>query len=240
MNEKIRLDKYISSQLGLSRTDAKKTIKSGAVTVNGKSVKNGDMPVDPENDTVSCGGSTIGYKKHVYLMLNKPKGVVSASSSPGDKTVVDLVPEKMKRKGLFPAGRLDKDSTGFVLITDDGEFAHFVLSPAHHIPKTYLVTAVSPLSDSEMTLFKNGVGLSDGVTKPAEISFEKFDGEDRAVYRVTLTEGRYHQIKRMFSALGSGVGELFRIRFGGLELDPDLCEGECRELTSDEVLRITE
>lgn len=238
VNEKIRLDKYVASQLGISRTDAKRMLRSGYVTVNGAVCKAGEKLLSIADDTVECNGKKISYKKYSYIMLNKPKGVVSASRSPEDRTVVDLVPEELKRKGLFPAGRLDKDSTGFVLITDDGEFAHSVLSPTRHVPKTYLVTAVSALSEDSLARFESGVELSDGVTKAARISLKNHDGLGRAVYTVTLTEGRYHQIKRMFAALGSGVAELHRVRFGGLELDKSLLPGECRELLPEELALI--
>ncbi len=235
MSEKIRLDKFVASQTGMSRADAKKAIRGGTVAVNGTAVKNADMTVDTENDTVSMNGKVMSFKKFVYIMLNKPKGIVSASRSENDKTVIDLVPAELFRKGMFPAGRLDKDSTGFVLITDDGAFAHSVLSPSHHVPKTYLVTSSSELTGESMNVFRSGVPLSDGITKPAEIESVGFSCSGLPVYRVTLTEGRYHQIKRMFSCLGSAVVGLHRISFGGLNLDSCLSPGECRELSPDEV-----
>lgn len=239
MSEKIRLDKFISNQTGVSRSETKKLIKKGFAAVNGTAVKNAEFSVDPENDTVVFCGDTLSYKKYIYIMMNKPAGVVSASRSPEERTVVDLVPDSMKRRGLFPAGRLDKDSTGFVLITDDGEFAHSVLSPSRHVPKTYLVTAETELSPENEKKFMSGVELSDGVTKPAKITkTEKYIG-GYPVYEVVLFEGRYHQIKRMFSSLGSSVLGLHRISFGGLKLDESLLPGECRELGSEEVAEIT-
>lgn len=240
MNKKIRLDKFIASQIGVSRTDAKKMIRGGAVTVNGSVEKSADMSVDTSSDTVACGGKPIGFKKHIYIMLNKPQGIVSASRSEDERTVVNLVPAELFRKGLFPAGRLDKDSTGFVLLTDDGSFAHSVLSPSHHVPKTYLVTASDALSKEAMNGFRQGIPLSDGITKPAEIEFAGFSDVDKPIYRVTLTEGRYHQIKRMFSFSGSAVTGLHRISFGGLSLDSGLLPGECRELSPVEVKLIAE
>lgn len=207
--------------------------------MNGTAVKNAEFSVDPENDTVVFCGDSLSYKKYIYIMMNKPADVVSASRSPEERTVVDLVPDSMKRRGLFPAGRLDKDSTGFVLITDDGEFAHSVLSPSRHVPKTYLVTAETELSPENEKKFMSGVELSDGVTKPAKITkTEKYIG-GHPVYEVVLFEGRYHQIKRMFSSLGSSVLGLHRISFGGLKLDENLLPGECRELGSEEVAEIT-
>lgn len=238
MNGKIRLDKFLASQTGLSRTDAKKKIRSGDVTVNGERAKTGDMTVDTQNDTVMLDGDTVGYKKYVYIMLNKPRGIVSASRSDDEKTVVDLVPPTLYRKGLFPAGRLDKDSTGFVLLTDDGEFAHSVLSPSRHVPKTYIVTASKPLSKENTDTFKVGVPLSDGVTKPAFIAEADGFDTDRPVYSVTLTEGRYHQIKRMFAFFGSEVTGLHRVSFGSLPLDKSLLFGECREILPEELALI--
>ena len=239
MNEKIRLDKFISNQTGVSRSETKKLIKKGFAAVNGTAVKNAEFSVDPENDTVVFCGDTLSYKKYIYIMMNKPVGVVSASRSPEERTVVDLVPDSMKRRGLFPAGRLDKDSTGFVLITDDGEFAHSVLSPSRHVPKTYLVTAETELSPENEKKFMSGVELSDGVTKPAKITKTEKYIDGHPVYEVVLFEGRYHQIKRMFSSLGSSVLGLHRILFGGLKLDESLLPGECRELGSEEVAEIT-
>lgn len=239
MNEKIRLDKFISNQTGVSRSETKKLIKKGFAAVNGTAVKNAEFSVDPENDTVVFCGDTLSYKKYIYIMMNKPAGVVSASRSPEERTVVDLVPDSMKRRGLFPAGRLDKDSTGFVLITDDGEFAHSVLSPSRHVPKTYLVTAETELSPENEKKFMSGVELSDGVTKPAKITKTEKYIDGHPVYEVVLFEGRYHQIKRMFSSLGSSVLGLHRISFGGLKLDENLLPGECRELGSEEVAEIT-
>lgn len=207
--------------------------------MNGTAVKNAEFSVDPENDTVVFCGDTLSYKKYIYIMMNKPAGVVSASRSPEERTVVDLVSDSMKRRGLFPAGRLDKDSTGFVLITDDGEFAHSVLSPSRHVPKTYLVTAETELSPENEKKFMSGVELSDGVTKPAKITKTEKYIDGHPVYEVVLFEGRYHQIKRMFSSLGSSVLGLHRISFGGLKLDENLLPGECRELGGEEVAEIT-
>ncbi len=238
--EKIRLDKFLSSQLNISRTDAKKLIKSKTVTVNKESVSKAEFSVDTVCDKVCVGGKEISYKKYIYIMLNKPKGVVSASVSETDVTVVDLVSENLKRSGLFPAGRLDKDTTGFVLITDDGEFAHNILSPAHHIEKEYEVTLEREVSAQEAESFSRGINLGDILLKPASLEFLKFNGEreNKPQYSIVITEGRYHQIKRMFASVGNKVLELNRIRMGGLMLDNSLAPGECRELLNEEVERI--
>lgn len=238
--EKIRLDKFLSSQLNISRTDAKKLIKSKTVTVNGTGVSKAEFSVNTACDKVCVGSKEVSYKKHIYIMLNKPKGVVSASASETDVTVVDLVSESLKRSGLFPAGRLDKDTTGFVLITDDGEFAHNILSPSHHIEKEYEVTLEREVSGDEISAFSEGINLGDILLKPASLDFLQFnkDREDKPQYSIVITEGRYHQIKRMFASTGNKVLELNRIRMGALRLDKSLDLGECRELSDEEVERI--
>lgn len=232
--EKLRLDKFLSQQLAISRTDAKKLLKSGSVTLNGKGVKAGDTQFDAKKETVCVNGKPVEYKKHLYIMLNKPKGVVSASVSPDEKNVIDLVPEELQRNGLFPAGRLDKDTTGFILITDDGEFAHDILSPSKHIPKTYITVLEREVLAEEFALFEEGMELGDIVLKPA--SLKKVA---ELTYEIVITEGRYHQIKRMFAKTGNKVNELRRIKMGSLALDETLAEGECRELTAEEFLLLT-
>ncbi len=238
--EKIRLDKFLSSQLNISRTDAKKLIKSKAVTVNGVNVSKAEFSVDTDSDKVCVASKEVTYKKHIYIMLNKPKGVVSASASDTDVTVVDLVSEEFKRSGLFPAGRLDKDTTGFVLITDDGEFAHNILSPSHHIEKEYEVTLEREVTQEEVISFSRGINLGDILLKPASLEFLRFNEnrENKPQYSIVITEGRYHQIKRMFASTGNKVLELNRIRMGALMLDKSLPEGKCRELSAEEVQRI--
>ena len=238
--EKIRLDKFLSSQLNISRTDAKKLIKSKAVTVNGYGISKAEFTVNTACDKVCVGAKEVSYKKHVYIMLNKPKGVVSASASETDVTVVDLVSENLKRSGLFPAGRLDKDTTGFVLITDDGEFAHNILSPSHHVEKEYEVTLEREVTENEVTSFSKGINLGDILLKPASLEFICFNSEreNKPQYSIVITEGRYHQIKRMFASTGNKVLELNRIRMGALMLDKALALGECRELSAAEVEQI--
>lgn len=238
--EKIRLDKFLSSQMNISRTDAKKLIKSKTVTVNGECISKAEFSVNTACDKVCVGSKAVSYKKHVYIMLNKPKGVVSASASETDITVVDLVSEDLKRSGLFPAGRLDKDTTGFVLITDDGEFAHNILSPSHHVEKEYEVTLEREVTEDEVAAFSDGINLGDILLKPASLEFLCFNAEreNKPQYSIVITEGRYHQIKRMFASTGNKVLELNRIRMGALRLDKSLDLGECRELSDEEVDRI--
>lgn len=229
----MRLDKFLSSQLDISRTDAKKMLKSGKITLNGQVVSTGEIQIDAEKDIVASDGKNLLFKKHIYIMLNKPKGVVSASVSPDEKNVVDLVPAELRRSGLFPAGRLDKDTTGFVLITDDGEFAHDILSPSKHIRKTYITVLEREVREEEYSLFERGMELGDIVLKPASL---KKIGE--LTYEIVITEGRYHQIKRMFAKTGNKVMDLKRTKMGALSLDDTLAEGECREITSEELLLI--
>lgn len=234
---KIRLDKFLSSQLNISRTDAKKVLKQRRVTVNGAPALKGEILVDTDADTVTFDEEKVEYKKYIYIMLNKPRGVVSASSSPGDVTVVDFIPERFMRQGLFPAGRLDKDTTGFVLITDDGDFAHDILSPAHHVPKTYEVTLEREVTGEEKQIIEEGMSLGEEKLKPALLQYlGKNDGLPQ--YEIVLTQGLYHQIKRMFSFFGNGVVYLHRSAMGDVTLDENLAPGECRALTPEELFRL--
>ena len=229
-----RLDKILASQGTLSRRDVKEIIKKGRVSINGVIAKKSDVKIDIENDLVTLDGETISLKKHIYIMLNKPQGIVSASESDTDETVVDLVPDELFRKGLFPAGRLDKDTTGFVLITDDGDFAHKILSPKNHIFKTYLATLDHHLSESDIEMLEKGITLADGTTlKEAKVEILE-DGE-QPVVKIMICEGKYHQVKRMFAAAGNKVVALHHSKMGELELDSALNPGECREITLEEL-----
>lgn len=223
--------------MNISRADAKSFVKKGLVTVNGISVKDTGFKADEKSDSIVCNGTELIYNKYVYIMMNKPKGVVSAREDSRDKTVVDILPDSMKRKNLFPAGRLDKDTTGFVLITDDGDFAHKILSPKNHIPKTYIATLDKPFDDTVADRFEKGVVLGDDLCLPARIS--PVDG-DYTRARVILRQGMYHQIKRMFKKFGLTVLELERIQMGALPLDKSLKLGECRYLTQEEVKKVSQ
>lgn len=229
-----RLDKILASQGTLSRRDVKEIVKQGRIAVNGITAKKSDVKIDMGKDAVTLDGELLSLKKHIYIMLNKPQGVVSASESDTDETVVDLVPDELFRKGLFPAGRLDKDTTGFVLITDDGDFAHEILSPKNHIFKTYLATLEHPLTQSDIEMLERGITLADGTTlKEAKVEVIK-DGEHPKV-QIMICEGKYHQVKRMFAAAGNKVIALHRSKMGNLELDSALKPGECREITPNEL-----
>ncbi len=228
-----RIDKIISSQGKYSRSEVKKLIKAGLVTLNGEKVKAADQKADTERDTITADGEIISYKKHIYIMLNKPQGVVSATDDPVHKTVIDLVPPSLFRQGLFPAGRLDGDTTGFVLITDDGDFAHRILSPKNHIMKTYHATLTHTLTREDIKSFTEGIQLRDGtLCLEAQV---KMLTDTPPVAEVKIHEGKYHQVKRMFAALGNKVIALKRVKMGGLDLDEGLREGECRELTAQEL-----
>ncbi len=232
-----RLDKLLCSQTTVTRSEADRLIRSGRVSVDGVSCRQPAQKIDPAAVAVSVDGKPLGYAVHVYYMLNKPAGILCVSRDPHTKTVVDLLPEELRRRGLFPAGRLDKDTYGLTLITDDGDWAHSLLSPRHHVPKTYLARLDKPLSADAAAAFRAGPTLADG-TKclPAEVEITE-PGEQPLV-RVVIVEGKFHQIKRMFAAVGCTVIWLKRIAIGALPLDETLQEGECRPLTEREKLDI--
>lgn len=231
---KIRLDKFICNVLGISRSEAKNALKMGQITVNGATAKTADMKIDQESDVVFAFGSRIFYKEFVYLLLNKPEGIISASNDPKRETVVDLAPEKYKHLNLFPVGRLDRDTTGILILTNDGDFAHKVISPKSGISKTYLVTLDGKLTDDMINIFKNGVVLADDtVLKPAKLEIISDN-----VARVTVTEGKYHQIKRMFGTVGLGVDKLHRESIGKLYIPKSVKAGECVELFDTELDKI--
>ncbi len=227
----MRIDKILTTVGAASRSDAAKAAKRGEITVNGAVVRRSDIHIDPERDTLTYRGERIIYKEFVYLLLNKPEGYVSATDDPREKTVLDLVPEKYAKLGLFPCGRLDKNTLGLVILTNDGEGAHRVLSPKHHVDKRYRFECESPVSEEDSLRLQNGITLDDGyVTKDARLELDL--GRQSGI--ITLTEGKYHQIKRMFAAIDNKITYLERISFGGIVLDPALDRGEWRELTPEE------
>lgn len=230
----MRLDKYISDAMGISRQDAKKLLSKGAVAIDGKVVKKGDAKVSDAN-RVLVNGKLLEYKQFVYIMLNKPKGVVSATDDKNDTTVVDLVKADYPKRNLFPAGRLDKTSTGFVLLTDDGDFAHDILAPKKHVSKEYIVTLDAEINEEIIESFNSGVTLADGTLLKSAVL--EATG-DPMVVKVVLKQGVYHQIKRMFGVFDIGVNELHRTRIGAVELDDTLEPGQYRELTAEELEKI--
>ena len=230
----MRLDKLLAARTGMTRSESRKAIAKGRVTVAGAVCKQADAQVDEAAALALDGAPLAGaYQKYVYIMLNKPAGVVSASRDKRDTTVADLVAAAYPRRQLFPAGRLDKTSTGFVLLTDDGALAHDLLAPAHHVEKVYLVTLDTPLTPEMCAGFAAGVTLADGQTLAPALAEPA--GADPCLVRVTLRQGVYHQIKRMFGVYGAGVNALHREAIGPVRLDPALAPGEWRPLTAAEL-----
>lgn len=239
MDKKERIDKIIASQGLASRSEVKAMIKRGEVVLNGAVVKDSGTKAC-YSDEILVNGEKLFQTKFTYIMLNKPAGVISATDDKRYKTVVDILPDDLKRKNLFPAGRLDKDTTGFCLVTDDGAFAHNILSPTRHITKTYIAKLASPIDYEEgKKAFEEGVVLKDGtVLLSAKLTI--IEDSDEPVYKVVIKEGKYHQIKRMFASLGSKVIELKRVAMGGLALDETLKPGESRLITEQELKAVVE
>lgn len=234
----MRLDKFLSECGICSRSESKVFIKKGMITVNGKKAAKGEEKIDPDNDEIMFKGQKIIYAEFEYYMLNKPAGVVSATEDKNDKTVIDLVP-KPHAKDIFPVGRLDKDTEGLLIITNDGETAHRLLSPKKHVDKTYFVrTSGGKIGTEEVEKLENGVDIGEEkLTLPAEIEILK-NGEISESL-LTIREGKFHQVKRMFKAVGREVIYLKRISMGKLKLDESLEKGGCRRLTEDEINMIT-
>lgn len=226
----LRLDKMLAHLGYGSRKDVKRIIRKGEVIVNGEVCKNDDFKVDSENDEVIVFDEEVNYQELVYIMLHKPAGVVSATFDNYKQTVIDLVSEYEKQK-VFPVGRLDIDTEGLLLITNDGMLCHKLLSPKYHVDKVYYVEFTGTFKEEYVNAFKNGITLDDGyITLPADI---KLIGENKA--HVTLHEGKFHQVKRMFLALNMEVTYLKRISFGSLVLDESLNKGEYRLLSQKEI-----
>ncbi len=230
-----RIDRIISEQTNYTRKEIRKLISQGSVTVNNEQIRTPESKFDENNISIKILGKEIDIRQHIYLLLNKPKGYISTTEEGNQKNVIDLVPERFKTRTLFPAGRLDKDTTGLMLITDDGEFAHNILAPRRHVKKIYEVTINIPVTPDMVEGFKNGISLKDGECKSANL---EITGNYTA--RVTLIEGRYHQIKRMFGCYGAKVIELNRICMGNLYLPLDIPYGEIREATQEELKKIQE
>ncbi len=230
----MRLDKYLADCGYGTRKEIKKLIKSGAVTVNSVENPLPETKIDENCDKVFVMNTEVIYKKFVYLMLNKPQGVVSAVWDKKFKTVIDLVPDEFLHYELFPVGRLDIDTEGLLIITNDGALSHNLLSPKKHIPKTYYAKVLGKVNDSDAAAFKAGVTLDDGYkTKPAELKI--LNSGEISEIELTITEGKFHQVKRMFESVGKKVEFLKRIKMNALGLDESLELGEMRELTEDEL-----
>lgn len=233
---KIRLDKYLADMGCGTRNEVKQAVKKGAVSVNDVPVKRPEEKVDTEADRIVFQGKTVSYLKYEYFMLNKPAGVVSATEDRRDRTVIDLIGDK-QRKDLFPVGRLDKDTEGLLLITNDGETAHRLLSPRKHVDKVYYARVKGNVTEEDVRLFAQGIDIGDEKPAlPAELVILK-SGEVSEI-ELTVREGRFHQVKRMFAAAGKEVVYLKRLRMGTLVLDRNLKPGEYRKLTKEEMDRL--
>ena len=230
--KKVRVDKVLSNLGLLSRNDGRTAAKRGRIAINGVICKTSDEKCDPLSDEISLDGVVIDARPLVYYMLNKPAGVITANDDKFSKTVFDLMEDK--RVDLAAVGRLDKDTTGILLITNDGALNHRMLSPKHHVPKTYQVLIDGILTDTDIKLLETGIDIGDEKpTLPAKVEIK--DTENPQHVAITLTEGRYHQVKRMFEAVGTPVLKLHRSDFGPLKLDENLAEGCYRDLTEEEM-----
>lgn len=229
-----RLDKLIALNCNISRKDARRMIKEGAVTKNGATVLRAEELIDTETDNIQVKGCDFKIKEHIYIMLHKPSGVISSTTDTRKKTVIDIIPPKLSRRSLFPCGRLDRDTTGLLLITDDGDFCHKIMSPNHHVYKTYIAKLREKLTEDSIKILENGIELADG-TKclPAKVKYFTEDEEHFA--EIKIREGKYHQVKRMMAAVDNYVEQLSRVQIGALKLDDSLSTGEARELTKEEL-----
>jgi 16S rRNA pseudouridine516 synthase len=230
-----RLDKVLSNLGYGSRKEVKTLVKSGKVQIDGVKVKDSSMQLDPEKSEISVSGEKVKYRKYIYLLMNKPDGVVSATFDNYDETVIDLLEEEFKVFEPFPVGRLDKDTVGLLLITNDGEMNHKLISPKWHVDKVYYAEIDKKVDESDIEAFEKGVLLDDGYKcMPAKLEILK-SSEDGSEVQVTIQEGKFHQVKRMFNSVGKNVVYLKRISFGALTLPEDLEEGQYRELSENEI-----
>ena len=229
----IRLDKYLADMGIGTRTEVKKYIKQGKVKVDGETVKSPEIKVDVEIQKVSYLDQIVGYEEFEYYMLNKPAGVISATTDKSEKTVIDLI-ETKKRKDLFPVGRLDKDTEGLLLITNDGELAHRLLAPKKHVDKVYYAKIKGIVTEEDVKAFAEGVSIGQGeMAKPAAL--EILVSDEISEIRLTIQEGKFHQVKRMFLSVGKEVIYLKRLSMGILKLDENLQLGDYRPLTKEEL-----
>jgi 16S rRNA pseudouridine516 synthase len=239
MSKKLRLDKLLAHMGFGSRSELKRLAKSGDIRVNGKAVKDSGLQVDPAVDRITVHDDEVRYREFVYLMLHKPPGVVSATEDSRDRTVIDLLSDEYKAFEPFPVGRLDKDTEGLLLLTNDGKLAHNLLSPRKHVPKTYYAHVAGSVGEDDIRAFEAGVTLDDGYTTlPAQLHIVQpavDNGDGLTRIELTITEGKFHQVKRMFEAVGKKVVYLKRLSMGPLKLDPELPIGSARELTEAEL-----
>ena len=239
MGKKMRVDKLLSNVGVASRAELKKYCKQGLISVNGKVINNPGVQVDSENDDVRFNGEKIVYREFVYIMLNKPDGYISATYDKYDPIVLDLIDQSYLVFEPFPVCRLDKDTEGLLVLTNDGQLAHRVLSPKKHVPKTYYAKIQGKVTEEDILAFEKGVILDDGYeTMPSQLKILKSD--DMSEIELTIHEGKFHQVKRMFESVGKKVVYLKRLSMGKLKLDESLKLGEYRELTEEEVKLIEE
>lgn len=223
-----RLDKVLVSQNIGSRSQVQKLIKEGSVCVNGVCTRLAQSKVNPEADEITVNGQAVSYSKYIYIMMNKPQGVLSASNDKKAKTVIDLLPEEYRRPGLFPAGRLDKDTEGLLIITNDGGFAHNILSPKKHVYKKYIAVLDGKITADTISAFEKGIVFADKTQcLPAKLEIDESDMNNTTGI-VTICEGKFHQVKKMFACCGLNVVHLKRISVGGLQLDGNLPSGSCK------------
>lgn len=239
MGKKMRVDKLLSNVGVASRAELKKYCKQGLISVNGKVINNSGVQVDSESDDIRFNGEKIVYREFVYIMLNKPDGYISATFDKYDPIVLDLIDQSYLVFEPFPVGRLDKDTEGLLVLTNDGQLAHRVLSPKKHVPKTYYAKIQGKVTEEDILAFEKGVILDDGYeTMPSQLKILKSD--DMSEIELTIHEGKFHQVKRMFESVGKKVVYLKRLSMGKLKLDESLKLGEYRELTEEEVKLIEE
>ena len=237
----MRLDKYLVACAVGSRTEVKNFLKSGRVTVNGKKEKSAKLQINEDTDEICFDGQKLEYEEFVYYMMNKPQGVISATEDPKHKTVLDLLDDLARSKEVFPVGRLDIDTHGLLLLTNDGKLAHALLSPKRHVDKTYLAQVDGIMTDEDIEAFAQGIPLKDFTCQPAKLELVSMDAEkNQSLVRVTIAEGKFHQVKRMVAYCGKEVMDLQRLTMGTLTLDEDLKRGEWRRLTKVELERLLE
>ena len=232
----MRLDKFLVACAVGSRTDVKNLLKAGRVTVNDKKEKSAKLQINEDTDEICFDGEKLEYEEFVYYMMNKPQGVISATEDPKHKTVLDLMDDYARAKEVFPVGRLDIDTHGLLLLTNDGKLAHALLSPKRHVDKTYLAQVNGIMTDEDIETFAKGIPLKDFTCQPAKLELLSIDREKaESLVRVTIAEGKFHQVKRMVAYCGKGVVDLQRLTMGTLTLDEDLKRGEWRRLTKEEL-----
>ena len=232
----MRLDKFLVACAVGSRTDVKNLLKAGRVTVNGKKEKSAKLQINEEIDEVCFDGQKLDYEEFVYYMMNKPQGVISATEDPKHRTVLDLLDDYGRAKEVFPVGRLDIDTHGLLLLTNDGKLAHALLSPKHHVDKTYLAQTKGIMTDADIETFAQGIPLKDFTCQPAKLELVSIDREkDQSLIRVTIAEGKFHQVKRMVAYCGKEVVDLQRLNMGTLTLDENLQRGEWRRVSQEEL-----